>query len=401
VFAASRDKGRSERGRAFQRTLLDVIGPKISAELDSIQNGLQVRQNKLGPMAASVIRVFEYQVLVAAVVALILALAGGFFFGRSISRPVQGLTRAMAQIAAADGTRIRVPYATRPDEVGEMARALEDFRKRLIENEQLRSAKDRFLATLNHELRTPLNAIVGFADVLVSVGDDPRFAGRRGEYLTYIRDAGNTLVDLVNDILELYKTTGEREEVPHEPVVMRRLIEDAATMARAAHHNRDGDVIIDADPTLRLTCYPTGIRQTVLNLVTNAIKYSEAPYSVTVSLSRGAGGSLLLSVADRGVGISAEQIGEVVRPFARVQSTVSSQVVGTGLGLALVEMQVHAHDAVLQIESTPGVGSTFTIEFPGSRVTSSDGQHPAPSGSTEPPPSVSRVAESGPLRRAS
>lgn len=350
------------------RDALDVIGPAVAQDLDLIQDALQASQNRLGPTASAAIIEFERLILIGSAIALSLALIISLYLSRSISAPVRSLTRAMARIAGSNDTRNAVPHTHRSDEIGEMARALEAFRRTLIENEELRLARDQFLAAMSHELRTPLNAIVGFADVLKTLDDEPRNDPRKTEYLSYIRDAGTTLVGLVNDILEIYKDAGKRDSVVHQTVRLSRMIEGAAVTARAAHQDRCGDVFINVESSIRLVCNPAGVRQMTLNLITNAIKYSNPPYHVTVDAALRDDGSLRLSVVDRGVGIPRDQIPAITKPFVRLDHPITSSAIGTGLGLAFVEMQVRQHDAALRIDSTQDVGSTFAIEFPRSRV---------------------------------
>jgi two-component system, cell cycle sensor histidine kinase DivJ len=231
-----------------------------------------------------------------------------------------------------------------------------------LEAEQLNTGKSRFLANMSHELRTPLNAIMGFSDIMRSRLFGP-LTGKYGEYAELIHESGGHLLDLINDVLDMSKIEAERYELQintfdvREPVsaalrLLRLQADDAGISLRGVLPARD--IEVDADSR--------AIKQIVLNLVSNALKFTPKGGTVTVTLSEFAG-RVELAVADTGVGIAEDDLKRLGRPFEQA-GDAGQRAKGAGLGLSLVRAFAELHGGEMVIESELGEGTSVTVRLP-------------------------------------
>jgi signal transduction histidine kinase len=229
------------------------------------------------------------------------------------------------------------------------------------------SSKSRFLAHMSHELRTPLNAIIGFSDAMKGemFGDlSPRYL----EYVELINTSGKHLHDLINDVLDLSRVEAGKHDIHDETFDLAATIEDCLGMVGERARNAGVKLLVmAAPPAVTLRADPRATKQVLLNLLTNAVKYTGAGGSVMISWADGAGG-LAVSIADTGVGISDQALHTVFEPFQRGDSMVASKTEGTGLGLAISRKLMELHDGTLTLSSKPGVGTVATMLFPASRI---------------------------------
>jgi cell cycle sensor histidine kinase DivJ len=238
---------------------------------------------------------------------------------------------------------------------------------RLIEDkaaaEAQNSGKSRFLANMSHELRTPLNTIMGFSDIMKARLFGPMPA-KYGEYADLIHDAGRHLLDLINDLLDMSKIEAERFQLhlelldARDPVaaalrLMRAQADDAGLLLRA---------VLPPDP-VELDADSRALKQIALNLLSNAVKFTPRGGLVTVTLEAH-GDHMELTVADSGVGISAEDLKRIGRPFEQAGDT-RQKARGTGLGLSLVRGLAELHGGEMIIESTLGEGTSVLVRLPG------------------------------------
>jgi len=230
--------------------------------------------------------------------------------------------------------------------------------------ERANESKTSFLRNMSHELRTPLNSIIGFSEVL-----EQELFGRLGNerYLDYARmihTSGDHLLTLINQILDLSKIEAGRYELVHAHFDMREIIEDChdilATQARGGNISIEMDL---PDTELEVEADHTAIRQSVLNLMSNAIKFTTEGGSVSVRLEQH-DDMARVTVSDTGIGIAPKDIKRVLIPFEQVDSTLSQGKQGTGLGLPIVKSLVQLHGGELDIASTLGKGTTVTIWLP-------------------------------------
>lgn len=226
-------------------------------------------------------------------------------------------------------------------------------------------SKTRFFANMSHELRTPLNAVIGFSQLL----ETDIFAGRRVEYAGLIRRSGEHLLELVNDLLDMSKIESGRLELDETDVDLRGLIAECCrlveprlrTMRLRLVQNTAGDL-----PSV--TGDPRALRQIVLNLLTNAIKFSRADGTIEIFASVVSAGEMAFSVRDNGIGIALADQARIFEPYARSRQEIARKQEGTGLGLPIVKGLVEAHGGRISLESAPDRGTCVTIWLPAHRV---------------------------------
>jgi signal transduction histidine kinase/CheY-like chemotaxis protein len=222
-------------------------------------------------------------------------------------------------------------------------------------------AKSEFVANMSHELRTPLNAILGFSDLLdEQVG--AQLSERQRRYLGNIHDAGDHLLALVNDILDLSKVEAGRIELRPELIALNALLEPAGASMQAVADARDVQLVIDASDPTRLWLDPGRVRQILLNLLSNAVKFTP-PGGVVGLHAQVSGRDLLITVTDTGIGIPADRQDRVFGIFERPNEG-RSDATGTGLGLALTKRLVELQGGTISFVSVVDQGTTFSVRLP-------------------------------------
>ena len=234
--------------------------------------------------------------------------------------------------------------------------------------EQASVAKSRFLANISHELRTPLNAIIGFSE-LMSGGlygplGDPRYAS----YAKDIMSSGQHLLELINDILDLSKAEAGKMELNESAIEIGQAVEAALHLIgeRAAQAGIALEVELGHDLPL-LWADGRKLTQMLINLLSNAVKFTVAGGRVIVRGGIDGSARISVSVIDTGIGMTDTDLKRAMEPFGQVDNKLSRKYQGTGLGLPLVKAMADLHDAVLDIRSAPGFGTTVTLQFPSTR----------------------------------
>jgi len=231
--------------------------------------------------------------------------------------------------------------------------------------EQASRAKSRFLASMSHELRTPLNAIIGFSEI---IRDRIHGDGRLDRYCEYagdIHDSGRHLLRLINDILDLSKIEAGKLELALRPVKVPDLLADAAHLLRM-RARREGIVLtVEAAAGLPpVQADELRLRQIVINLLSNAIRFTPEGGSVCMQARLVDGPEVELAVVDTGIGIPPDQIERVLQPFEQFGRRGESRESGTGLGLSLARELAELHGGRLDIESVVGIGTTVRVRLP-------------------------------------
>ncbi len=230
--------------------------------------------------------------------------------------------------------------------------------------ERADAAKSRFLATMSHELRTPLNAIIGFSEMLVREDDLMVDAGRRKEYAQLINDSGQHLLSVVNGILDLSKMEAGNFEIALHAFKPRDVILSCCNLMALKARESGLDLRVRLPDDLpEITADPRAFRQVLLNLVSNAIKFTERGGAVTVSC-RVEAGRLLLSVADTGIGIAGDDLKRIGEPFFQASSTYQRRHEGTGLGLSIVKSLVALHGGEVSVSSKLNEGTVVAVALP-------------------------------------
>jgi cell cycle sensor histidine kinase DivJ len=230
--------------------------------------------------------------------------------------------------------------------------------------EQADASKSRFLAAMSHELRTPLNAIIGFSEMIAQEDVLMIDASRRKEYAQLINDSGQHLLSVVNGILDMSKMESGNFEISPEPFAPRAALLNCCNLL-ALKAREDGiDLVTRAAEDLPvITGDPRAFKQILLNLVSNAIKFTERGGTVTVSAGV-EGPRLVLRVADNGVGISTEDLKRIGDPFFQAGKTYQRRHEGTGLGLSIVKSLVALHGGEMTVQSKIDEGTTVAVALP-------------------------------------
>jgi cell cycle sensor histidine kinase DivJ len=230
--------------------------------------------------------------------------------------------------------------------------------------EQADASKTRFLATMSHELRTPLNAIIGFSEMIVHEEAMMLDVARRKEYAQLINDSGQHLLSVVNGILDISKMETGNFEISPEPFAPRAALLHCCNLLALKARDNGVDLITRAAEDLPvMNGDPRAFKQIALNLVVNAIKFTERGGSVTVSATV-EGSRLMLCVTDTGVGIAAEDLARIGDPFFQGGKTYQRRHEGTGLGLSIVKGLVGLHNGEMNVQSTVGEGTTVSVALP-------------------------------------
>jgi cell cycle sensor histidine kinase DivJ len=230
--------------------------------------------------------------------------------------------------------------------------------------EQADASKSRFLATMSHELRTPLNAIIGFSEMIAQEDVLMIDALRRKEYAQLINDSGQHLLSVVNGILDMSKMESGNFEISPEPFAPRAALVNCCNLLALKARENGIDLVTRAGEDLPvITGDPRAFKQILLNLVSNAIKFTERGGTVTVSAGV-EGARLVVRVADNGVGISAEDLKRIGDPFFQAGKTYQRRHEGTGLGLSIVKSLVALHGGEMTVQSRIDEGTTVAVALP-------------------------------------
>ncbi len=240
-------------------------------------------------------------------------------------------------------------------------------------------AKSQFLANISHELRTPLNAIIGFSE-MVEQGIAGPISPQQQEYMQLVLQSGQHLLSVINDILDLARADSGKFELFDEPQVDLRQVA-AATIALMRHRSEAGGVFLSStvgEELPRLTADSTRLKQILLNLISNAVRFTEPGGSVTVSAHETAERGIAFTVADTGVGMTADEVRIALEPFGQVDARLSREHEGTGLGLPLARRLAELHGGSLRVESEKGTGTQVIVTLPASRVCREAASQPSP-----------------------
>ncbi|RAI38329.1 sensor histidine kinase [Rhodoplanes roseus] len=243
----------------------------------------------------------------------------------------------------------------------EQERALEQAR---TEAEKANSAKSRFLATMSHELRTPLNAVIGFSDMLVNERSLKITPERRLEYARLINESGNHLLSVVNDILDMSKLETGEFEIRPEPFALAPVVRSCCDLLGLKAREQDIRLEVAVDPALpELVADKRAMKQVLINLVSNAVKFTDRGGCVTVAARR-EGARLAITVEDNGIGIREDDLQRCGNPFFQSRDSYDRPHHGTGLGLSIVKGLVGLHGGEIAMSSRLGAGTCVTVRIP-------------------------------------
>jgi signal transduction histidine kinase/CheY-like chemotaxis protein len=294
----------------------------------------------------------------------VLAATGAWWVTRRVTRPIARVTDTANRVAAGDAdarTEVKGPaeLATMAHAVNVSTQAMAEARDQAV---AASLAKATFLATMSHEIRTPLNAVIGMAGLLM----DTRLTDEQRELVTTVRDSGDALLEIINDILDYSKIEAGQLRLEDASFDVVDCVDSALALVAIPAANKKLELIGYVAPNCPqvLRGDATRFRQILANLLSNAVKFTTyGEISVTVDAeSRGDSDELLVSlkVRDTGIGIRPEHMGRVFRSFTQVDASTTRLYGGTGLGLAISRQLARAMGGDITVDSTPGLGSTFT-----------------------------------------
>jgi len=238
--------------------------------------------------------------------------------------------------------------------------------------EHANKAKSAFLANMSHELRTPLNAIMGFSEIMKEEHLGPVHNARYLSYAGDIHSSGRYLLGIINDILDLSKIEAGKMSLENaEEFSLRQSLEGSMGMMSTLGEKYDVRLIGELPPPyVRLLAVERMIRQIMINILGNAVKFTPAGGSVTISCANTDDNGYAVIVQDTGIGMTEKEVEQALTPFGQVQNKLTAKHNGTGLGLPLAKAMLELHGGTLAISSLPGHGTRIVLNFPPSRICS-------------------------------
>lgn len=299
----------------------------------------------------------------------------------------------MTALAGPDGALAAVVAQSR--DISDEAKLKSENARKAEEAESANDAKTRFLAAVSHELRTPLNAILGFSDILTGEYFGKLENDRQREYVALIHQSGAHLLSVVNTMLDVSKIEAGRYELLMEPFIVSDSVKACEQMLGLQARDK-GIKLTSRVPRAigEAVADQRAIQQILINLVGNAIKFTDRGGIVTIDAAR-EGKDLLLIVSDTGIGIPADKLALIGQPFMQVQNEYTRKYEGTGLGLSLVKGLVALHGGSFTMQSRPGEGTVITIRVPadGSGVACEGEPGAEPSSTVDFPPRLAVALE--------
>ena len=229
-------------------------------------------------------------------------------------------------------------------------------------------SKSEFLANMSHELRTPMNAVLGFSEIIKSQTLGPVGSPKYLEYAGDIHDSGQHLLALIDDILDLSKVESGVIELDEEEVAVADVVQSVVTLVKGRADI--GEIVVETDLSdglPPLMADKRKLKQILVNLLSNGIKFTEAGGTVVLKVWC-RGGGYVFQVCDTGIGMALEDIPKALSPFGQIDSALDRKYEGTGLGLPLTKALVELHGGSLDLQSQPGTGTTVTVRFPAERI---------------------------------
>jgi|HubBroStandDraft_6_1064221.scaffolds.fasta_scaffold161121_2 signal transduction histidine kinase len=230
-------------------------------------------------------------------------------------------------------------------------------------------AKSAFLANMSHELRTPLNAIIGFSEIIAGELFGAEASGLYRQYAGHINGSGQHLLKLVNEVLDVSKFVAGQLDLEEVPVDLAELLHECVDLMELQLGEKRLALCLAVPEDLALlTADPLRLKQVLLNLLSNSVKFSKPDTAVEIAVALTQEGDLTVAITDHGIGMRAEDIPTALEPFRQINRKPGQAQEGTGLGLPLAKMMVEKHGGALSLTSVPGEGTTVCVTIPGWRI---------------------------------
>jgi two-component system cell cycle sensor histidine kinase PleC len=248
-------------------------------------------------------------------------------------------------------------------QTAELADLAEKYAEEKTRAEDANAAKSKFLANMSHELRTPLNAIIGFSEIMEAAMFGPLGGDKYTEYSRDIRESGEYLLDVINDILDMSKIEAGGIRLSPEVVELEPILADCLRVVSTRAGEKKLQLHAEIEPEILLNADRRAVKQIALNLLSNAVKFTPDGGAVTVR-GRGRGGMITIAIADNGIGIPKEALRKLGRPFEQVESQLTKKHQGSGLGLAIAKSLTEMHGGTMRIRSKLGKGTMVVVRLP-------------------------------------
>jgi two-component system cell cycle sensor histidine kinase PleC len=248
-------------------------------------------------------------------------------------------------------------------QTGALADLAEKYAEEKTRAEEANQAKSKFLANMSHELRTPLNAIIGFSEIMESAMFGPLGAAKYTEYSRDIRESGQYLLDVINDILDMSKIEAGSMHFSPESVELDNILADSLRVVGGRASEKRLTLNSQIAPGITLNADRRALKQIALNLLSNAVKFTPDGGAVTVR-GRARGRMVTIAIEDNGIGIPRDALHKLGRPFEQVESQLTKRHQGSGLGLAIAKSLVEMHGGVMRIRSVLGSGTAVVVRLP-------------------------------------
>ena len=241
----------------------------------------------------------------------------------------------------------------------------EDLRAAKNAAEAASQSKSQFLANMSHELRTPLNAVIGFSQIIADELVGPIGTAAYRDYARDILGSGQHMLDLINDILTMATLDAGAYDATLAPLDLHETVVRTVAMFRGSKLAEERVITIAPQkPWPRIAADQRALRQMLLNLLSNAAKFSAPQTSIEITCQTSRDGEVVLTVTDHGIGMTAQETAEVIRPFHQAHNGFARKYEGSGLGLSIVAGLIAHHHGRLLIDSQPGIGSAISLVFP-------------------------------------
>jgi signal transduction histidine kinase/CheY-like chemotaxis protein len=308
------------------------------------------------------------QMVVFSIPVLLLVL---WFYQNTISRSIQQISSTFHQYLIGDFSKA-VPGVGREDEIGQLAKAAEEFRelsfdlqKAKLQAEQLADSKAEFLANMSHEIRTPMNGILGMVQLL----KDSKLSPKQKEMIDTVKNCGDSLLTILNDILDLSKVESGKMELEVANFNINQCVKEATLIHSQKARAKNITLIVNELPSDEAWYLGdvTRIRQILSNFLSNAIKFTkkgEVKVEIEVCEKLDVGDLLRISVIDTGIGIAEHKIDKLFKVFSQADSSTTREYGGTGLGLSISKNLAEAMNGGVGVSSKEGEGSCFYVELP-------------------------------------